>query len=452
MSSHPVEVEQKDQASYSVPDSPAASYQPDPTALASPSVPYRSFLPDGPATPSVTTTPAGTQVNPTGATAVLPAAACKTEPVSVWRELYNNPRLLLVIVFACFGGLLFGYDTGIIGGVTSLPDFRAQFDISLPGSNGVDSQATADEISWIVSSFLLGAAASALVTGPTADVISRRWTIFWGAVLFTIGGALQGAAYTVAQLIVGRVVAGLAVGALSTVIPIYNAELSSPEVRGTMNTLFQLAITAGILLAFLLNLGFKQLHPYGWRLSLAIQSAFSLFLVFGTLLLPESPRWYMVKRREAEAIAVLTRLRNNKPVDPELAARAIVLAAIGAGDDAVVDGKHTGTFNAPVERTAANAAQFDVVKIPHNTLEQEVEEMRASILHQERIGESHWRDVFSTPLRARVALGTGVQGWQQLTGSQRKSTRHYAAQTLSAPSSSIRSSLTVVVSSSLISQ
>ena len=418
MSSDPVE--QKEIPSHQPPYSPAVTYPSSPAALSSPSVPYSAFLPNGPTTPSLTTSTTGSQLNPTGATAVIPAASYKTERISVWRELYNNPRLLLVIVFACFGGLLFGYDTGIIGGVTSLTDFRQQFGISLPDASGVDSQSTANEISWIVSSFLLGAAASALVTGPTADVISRRWTIFWGAVLFTIGGALQGSAYGVPQLVIGRVVAGLAVGSLSTIIPIYNAELSSPEVRGVMNTLFQLAITAGILLAFLLNLGFKTLHPYGWRLSLGIQGAFSLVLVFGTLLLPESPRWYMIKRREAEATAVLKRLRNQKPVDPEQAKRAIILAAIGAGEDTTAadspTAKHVSTFNEPVERTAHNSADFNVVKIPTNTLEQEVEEMRASILHQERIGESHWKDLFQTPLRARVALGTGVQGWQQLTG------------------------------------
>ena len=423
MSSESMELELKEQPSYTPISSPATSHQPHHhTPLSSPSVPYSAFVPSTPTSPSITTTKAGEQLNPTGATAVIPAAAYKTERVNVWRELYANPRLLLVIVFACFGGLLFGYDTGIIGGVTSLDDFRQQFGISLPNDSGVDTQATADEISWIVSSFLLGAAASAIVTGPTADVISRKWTIFWGAVLFTIGGILQGSAYGMPQLIIGRVVAGLAVGSLSTIIPIYNAELSSPEVRGVMNTLFQLAITAGILLAFLLNLGFKTLHPYGWRLSLSIQSAFSLVLVFGTLVLPESPRWYMVKRREAEATAVLARLRNPKPVDPEMAKRAIILAAIGAGEavstaDTTPAAKRVvNTFNEPVERTTANSTDFNVVKIPTSTLEQEVEEMRASILHQERIGESHWRDVFSTPLRARVALGTGVQGWQQLTG------------------------------------
>ena len=349
-----------------------------------------------------------------------PSTSSPSSPptLSVWRELYHNPRLLLVIVFACFGGLLFGYDTGIIGGVTSLTDFRAQFGIALPNSDGSDTEATANTVSWVVSSFLLGCAASAIVTGPTSDVISRRWTIFVGAVIFTIGGALQGSATGMPQLIIGRVVAGLAVGTLSTIIPVYNAELSSPEVRGVMNTIFQLAITVGILLAFLLNLGFKSLHPYGWRLSLSIQSAFSLVLVFGCILLPESPRWFMIQRREAEAKAVLSRLRRDKPVDPELAKRAIIVAALGAGEGESIDstGKRVSTFNEPVERTEANAGEFSVVKIPHTTVEQEVEEMRASILHQERIGESTWADVFSTPLRVRVALGCGIQGFQQLTG------------------------------------
>ena len=307
MSSDPVELENKEQADYASMTSPApttAHHHTYPPALASPSIhaPYNAFVPSTPSAIGHNHSDAaaaaadanGGQANPTGATAKLPAAAYKTEPVSVWREFINNPRLLAVIVFACFGGLLFGYDTGIIGGVTSLTDFRDQFGISLPDSAGVDSSSTANEISWIVASFLLGAAASAIVTGPTADVISRKWTIFWGAVLFTIGGVLQSSAYGVPQLVIGRVIAGLAVGSLSTIVPIYNAELSSPEVRGVMNTLFQLAITAGILLAFLLNLGFKTLHPYGWRLSLGIQAAFSLVLVAGALLLPESPRWYIL--------------------------------------------------------------------------------------------------------------------------------------------------------------
>ena len=341
-----------------------------------------------------------------------------TPPPSVWSTIYHNPRLFLVICFACFGGLLFGYDTGIIGGVTSLTDFRNQFSIALPNADGSDTQTTANTVSWVVSSFLLGAAASSIVTGPTADVISRKWTIFIGAIVFTIGGVLQGTAYGLPQLIIGRVIAGAAVGTLSTIIPVYNAELSSPEVRGVMNTLFQLTITLGILLAFLLNLGFKTLHPWGWRLSLSIQSAFSIVLLVGSILLPESPRWYMIKRREAEARAVLSRLREEKPVDPVLAKRAIIEAALGAGEGDSIDefGKRVVTFNEPVERTAANDSDWNVVKIPHTTVEQEIEEMRASIIHQEKLGESTWADVFSTNLRTRVAVGCGIQGWQQLTG------------------------------------
>lgn len=389
------------------------------TELATPSQSARIPSPtnDSPSLNPQPTIPPASSLPTPSSTLALPASGLTPSP-SVWAELRHNPRLLLVVIFACFGGLLFGYDTGIIGGVTSLDDFRNQFNIALPNADGTDTQTTANTVSWIVSSFLLGCAASAIVTGPAADVISRKWTIFVGAIIFTIGGALQGSAYGLPQLIIGRVVAGLAVGALSTIIPVYNAELSSPEVRGVMNTLFQLAITLGILLAFLLNLGFKTLHPYGWRLSLSIQSAFSIILVLGCTLLPESPRWFMIKRREAEAKAVLSRLRREQPVDPVMAKKAIIEAALGAGMDESIDdnGNRITTFNAPVERTEENAADFNIVKIPHTTVEQEIEEMRASILHQERIGESSWADIFSTPLRVRVALGCGIQGWQQLTG------------------------------------
>lgn len=392
------------------------------------------------ATPSYSAinTPAGSDSSKTVGTfaAVVPGdassvatsngpATTTASQAGVWQELKENPRLMLIILFVTIGGLLFGYDIGIIGGVTSLSDFRSTFGIDQQ-VDGADTSSAADTVSWVVSSFLLGAAAAALVTGPIADVISRRSTIFWGSVIFTIGGVLQGSAYSLGQMIVGRVVAGLAIGCLSTIVPVYNAEMASPTIRGICNTLFQLAITAGILLAFLLNLGFKHLHPYGWRLSLGFQSIFSVVMVTGMLFLPESPRFLMKKRREAEALAVLTKIRKTKPVDVTQAELAIAEAAMGSGDQPVADASSPSaqkarsvqfaTFNKPVPRTAENATDWNVVKIPANTIEQEIEEMRASIIHQEKIGEASWADIFRTPLRVRVALGCGVQGWQQLTG------------------------------------
>lgn len=339
----------------------------------------------------------------------LPAVGVNVDP---WAELKSNPRLLGVVLFGAIGGVLFGYDTGVIGGVTVLEDFRHEMSIDLQVA-GKDTDSAADTTSWIVSSFLLGCAAAAIMTGPAADRWSRKQVIFWGSIIFTIGGAIQAASYSVAQIIAGRVIAGLAIGALSTVIPMYNAEISSPSVRGIANSLFQLAITAGILLAFLLNLGFKYIHPYGWRLSLGMQSVLSLFLIFGIAILPESPRYLMLKRQEAQAVKVLKRIRKISPVDPERAELAIVAAATGGAVDengkAVID--YT-TFNRPVPRTPENNDDFNIVKLPTNTLEQEIEEIRASIIHEEKLGQAGWKDLFSTPLRARVVCGTGVQGWQ----------------------------------------
>lgn len=176
---------------------------------------------------------------------------------------------------------------------------------------------------WVVSVLTLGAMVGALINGPVADRLSRRWSISLAAVVFTVGSILQAAAVSIPMLFVGRAVAGFAVGMLSMVVPLYLSELAPPNLRGALVSLQQLGITIGIMTAFWLDYGTAYIKEPGgqkqsqvaWRLPLAVQCAFSLVLAVGCAFLPYSPRWLMLQDREDEAVRVLCRVRRVDAAD-----------------------------------------------------------------------------------------------------------------------------------------
>lgn len=153
---------------------------------------------------------------------------------------------------------------------------------------------------WMVSVLTLGAMFGAFINGPISDRFSRRWSILYANIIFLIGSVLQCAAQSVAMIFVARFIAGLAVGMLSMVVPLYLSELAPPNIRGSLVALQQLAITIGIMVAFWLDYGTQYIGGTGdgqkqiaWRLPLALQCVPSLVLAVGTFFLPYSPRWLM---------------------------------------------------------------------------------------------------------------------------------------------------------------
>ena len=148
----------------------------------------------------------------------------------------------------------------------------------------------------------LGAMFGAFVNGPIADRISRRWDLLLANVVFLIGSIIQAAAVNVPMIFVGRFIAGLAIGQLSMVVPLYLGELAPPNIRGSLIALQQLGITVGIMIAFWLDYGTQHIGGTGdgqseaaWRFPLALQCLPSLILGAGTFFLPYSPRWLMSK-------------------------------------------------------------------------------------------------------------------------------------------------------------
>lgn len=218
----------------------------------------------------------------------------------------GNGLLVRVSVIAAIGGLLFGYDTGVISGAL----------LYIKG----DLHAGAFAQQAIVSALLLGAMLGAALSGYLADAISRKWTkVLSGSVY--VAGAL-GCAFSVnAPMLIGfRFLLGVSVGTASFVAPLYISEVSPPNVRGGLVSFNQLAVTSGILLAYIVDFLLKGV-PGNWRWMLGVAVIPGAALAIGMLTVPHTPRWLAGQGRDEEARAVLTRLREDDPdadVDGEL--------------------------------------------------------------------------------------------------------------------------------------
>ena len=211
----------------------------------------------------------------------------------------HRKRIGLISIIACFGGLLFGYDTGVSNGAER--PMQAELGLS-DLSLGV-----------VISSLIFAAAVGALVGGQISDAFGRRKTIILLAVLFFVGTLFVVFSPGFGILVTGRILLGLAVGGASTVVPVYLAELAPYEIRGSITGRNELAIVVGQLSAFVVNaiIGNVFGNVVGvWRIMFSICALPAIALFFGMLRMPESPRWLVEKGRDDEALAVLKTVRS----------------------------------------------------------------------------------------------------------------------------------------------
>ena len=209
----------------------------------------------------------------------------------------------LVTATAALGGLLFGYDTGIISG--ALLFLKTEFGLS-PNMQAV-----------VTSAALGGAAAGATFGGFVADRFGRRSVMLVLATWFVAGSLVCAIAASVAVLIAGRVLLGICIGIVSFVAPLYIAEVAPAERRGALVSLNQLAITLGILASYAVGYAFAD--AANWRWMVGLGAVPGVILGLGMWGLPESPRWLMKRGRRPEARAILLRTRGDRDVDHELA-------------------------------------------------------------------------------------------------------------------------------------
>jgi sugar porter (SP) family MFS transporter len=202
------------------------------------------------------------------------------------------------------GGLLFGYDTGVVSG--ALLFVKKDF-------GGLSS--FQEEL--ITSLLLVGAVVGALAAGRVADLIGRRLTVLITAAIFVVGVLLAAFTPTFPILLVARIVIGLAVGSASMVVPLYIGEVVPPRVRGGLVSLNQLAITAGILVSYLIDYGLSG--SANWRLMFGLAAIPAVLLFAGMLFQKESPHWLIRQDRIDEARDVLKRVRNeDDDIDGEI--------------------------------------------------------------------------------------------------------------------------------------
>ncbi len=220
----------------------------------------------------------------------------------------SNKNVVIVIAsIAATGGLLFGFDTGVISG--AIPFLQDYFELT-------DSQ-----VENVTALGLIGAVVGALVTGRITDYLGRKKVILASAFVFATGAVWTGLAPTVTQLMISRFYLGLAIGVSSFAVPLYISEISPTKIRGTLVSMFQLLITVGILAAYLSDKGFADnSNTECWRPMLYVGVAPALILFIGMFFLPETPRWLMSKGREEEARKVLDRIESPEFIDDSISA------------------------------------------------------------------------------------------------------------------------------------
>lgn len=217
------------------------------------------------------------------------------------KTAYNKYLIYFIAVIAATGGLLFGFDTGVISG--AIPYFQPYFNID----NSV--------IENITTAGLAGAIIGALFCGRITDLLGRKVVILASAVIFGVGALWSGLAASPAQLIAARLFLGIAIGVSSFAVPLYIAEISPARIRGRLVSLFQLMITIGIFASYLSDLFFADdANPACWRPMFYIGVVPAVILFAGMWFLPETPCWLLLKGREEESRRTLMRIE-----DPDMA-------------------------------------------------------------------------------------------------------------------------------------
>lgn len=211
--------------------------------------------------------------------------------------------LYIVAIIASLGGLLSGYDTGVISGALLFINESWDLSESLQGI--------------VVSSVLIGAVIGAATNGILADIFGRKKVIIATAVIFILGSILCGFAPNVYVLIISRIFVGLAVGIVNFVIPLYLSEISPKAVRGTLVSLYQWAITAGILFSYFINAAFAQ-AVFNWRWMLLAGVLPGLVLLVGMCFMSDTPRWLISKNKDDDAKKVLKKIEPDVDIESEV--------------------------------------------------------------------------------------------------------------------------------------
>ncbi|TKA58250.1 hypothetical protein B0A49_11727 [Cryomyces minteri] len=226
----------------------------------------------------------------------------------MWTNELEGRALTIGITLTCgVAFMLFGFDQGVFGGILGNAQFIATFNNPTPTIQG-----------QIVSTYDIGCILGALLTIFIGDRLGRKKTIMLACLFVIIGGALQASSFSLAQMIIARVIAGLGIGMESAAIPMWQSETCKPQHRGKLVALQLVLVIGGIVLTEWINLGFSYISdkPISWRIPLFMQCVFAVLAILMVYCMPESPRWLCLKERNDEAQIVIARLMA-KPADSD---------------------------------------------------------------------------------------------------------------------------------------
>jgi MFS transporter, SP family, arabinose:H+ symporter len=219
-------------------------------------------------------------------------------------EGINVGQMLLYSIVAAMGGLLFGFDIGIIAGAG--PFFTEAFEL-----NNIQE-------GWAYSSLLFGCILGAAIAGRMTDTWGRKRILLFVAVIFALTSVWSGLADSLTALVLARIAGGIAVGATSTIAPIYISEVSPAKYRGSLVSLYQLFIVTGILLAYFINFMLHDIGDSNWRWMFAAGAIPSSIFLVMLLFVSETPRFLYLKGRKEQAMAVLERIGGKKLAEQEM--------------------------------------------------------------------------------------------------------------------------------------
>lgn len=212
--------------------------------------------------------------------------------------------LYIIAIVASLGGLLSGFDTGVISG-------------ALLFINETWAMSSWEQ-GWVVSAAIVGAVIGAAMNGSLSDIYGRKKIIVATGIIFAIGSIMCAYAVSPMWLIISRMVIGLAVGMVNFVVPLYLSEIAPQKIRGMLVSLYQLAITAGILFSYLINRIFANAE-YNWRWMLGAGLIPAAILLLGIMFLGDTPRWLISKKREQEAKEIFLKINPEEDAEAHVA-------------------------------------------------------------------------------------------------------------------------------------
>ncbi|WCJ23727.1 Sugar transport protein 13 [Euphorbia peplus] len=239
-------------------------------------------------------------------------------------EAKITPIVIISCILAATGGLMFGYDVGVSGGVTSMPDFLEKFFPVVyrktldKGINSNYCKYDNQGLQLFTSSLYLAGLVATFFASYTTRNFGRKPTMLIAGIFFIVGVILNTAAQDLAMLIIGRILLGCGVGFANQAVPLFLSEIAPTRIRGGLNILFQLNVTIGILFANLVNYGTAKIEGgWGWRLSLGLAGIPAVLLTAGSLIVSETPNSLIERGKHEEGKTVLRKIRGTNNIEPE---------------------------------------------------------------------------------------------------------------------------------------